>query len=177
MPLPTVIVLASGRGERFRASGGTSHKLQAVVAGRTVLDHTLQRVRDCGLPFYIEDRGHPGMGDSIAAAVKATSEAHGWLILPADLPCVQPETLQRVASALTEHPVVVPMFEGQRGHPVGFSRICGKALQALRGEQGGAQLTRQHTPFFMEVADSGITMDIDTVDDLQRFARRLGSTQ
>ena len=39
--LPVVLVLASGRGERFRASGGTTHKLQALLGARTVLDHTL----------------------------------------------------------------------------------------------------------------------------------------
>jgi HPt (histidine-containing phosphotransfer) domain-containing protein len=69
---PVVLVLASGRGERFRAAGGTTHKLQALLGGRTVLEHTLAAVRDSGLPWHLEDAGHPGMGDSIAAAVRAT---------------------------------------------------------------------------------------------------------
>ena len=47
---PTVIVLASGRGERFRAAGGSGHKLQAALAGATVLEHTLTAVRASGLP-------------------------------------------------------------------------------------------------------------------------------
>jgi CTP:molybdopterin cytidylyltransferase MocA len=34
---PTVIVLASGRGERFRAAGGEGSKLQALLGGQTVL--------------------------------------------------------------------------------------------------------------------------------------------
>jgi molybdenum cofactor cytidylyltransferase len=37
------------------------------------------------------------MGDSIAAAVKATAGAKGWLILPADLPLVQAATLHELA--------------------------------------------------------------------------------
>ena len=61
---PTVLVLASGRGERFRASGGTVHKLQAELQGKPVLQHTLDAVRASGLPWHLEDRGHPGMGDS-----------------------------------------------------------------------------------------------------------------
>ncbi|HEY2256300.1 MAG TPA: NTP transferase domain-containing protein, partial [Variovorax sp.] len=97
---PTVIVLASGRGERFRAAGGAGHKLQAPLAGSTVLAHTLAAVRASGLPWHLEDIGHPGMGDSIAAAVRATSGAAGWLILPGDLPLVQPATLHAVARAL-----------------------------------------------------------------------------
>ena len=50
MPLnpPTVLILASGRGERFKASGGTVHKLQALLAGKPVLQHTLDAVRASG---------------------------------------------------------------------------------------------------------------------------------
>ena len=69
MPLtsPTVLVLASGRGERFAASGGMVHKLRAALGDKTVLEHTLADVRASGLPWHLEDAGHPGMGDSIAA--------------------------------------------------------------------------------------------------------------
>ena len=42
--LPVVLVLASGRGERFLASGGSTHKLQADLGGRTVLQRTLDAV-------------------------------------------------------------------------------------------------------------------------------------
>ncbi|MFI4927817.1 MAG: nucleotidyltransferase family protein, partial [Burkholderiales bacterium] len=40
-PSPVVLVLASGRGERFVASGGNGSKLQALLAGRPVIEHTL----------------------------------------------------------------------------------------------------------------------------------------
>ena len=40
--LPTVLVLASGRGERFKASGGSTHKLQALLGGQTVLARLAQ---------------------------------------------------------------------------------------------------------------------------------------
>ncbi|MFT4265815.1 MAG: NTP transferase domain-containing protein, partial [Xenophilus sp.] len=98
--LPVVLVLASGRGERFRASGGQVDKLQALLGGRPVIGRTLDAVHASGLPWRVEDAGHPGMGDSIAAAVRATREAPGWLVLPADLPLVRPQTLRRVADAL-----------------------------------------------------------------------------
>ena len=65
--LPVVLVLASGRGDRFVASGGQVHKLRALLAGVPVLEHTLAAVRASGLPWHLEDAGHPGMGDSIAA--------------------------------------------------------------------------------------------------------------
>ena len=52
MPLnpPTVLILASGRGERFKAPAGTVHKLQALLAGKPVLQHTPDAARASGLP-------------------------------------------------------------------------------------------------------------------------------
>src|SRR6185312_1308782 len=168
MQQPTILVLASGRGERFTASGGTVHKLQAQLAGKTVLQHTLDAVRASGLPWHLEDAGHPGMGDSIAAAVRATRDAAGWLILPADLPLIQAATLQQVAVALQGQDVVVPVFQGHRGHPVGFGAACGPALLALKGNQGAAPVVQSHNAIKLIVDDIGCVTDIDTLDDLAR---------
>ncbi len=172
MSLPTVIVLASGRGKRFAASGGTIHKLQAPLAGKTVLQHTLDAVLSSGLPWHLEDAGHPGMGDSIAAAVRATSQAAGWLILPGDLPLIHSDTLRAIAAALNNHDVVVPVYLGQRGHPVAFSANCGQELQCLQGAQGAASVVRVKTAVELAVNDIGCVTDIDTVEDL-RAAERL----
>src|SRR5512140_947872 len=129
MTSPVVLVLASGRGDRFIASGGSGSKLQALLGGIPVLQRTLAAVRASGLPWHLEDAGHAGMGDSIAAAVRLTRDAAGWLVLPGDLPLVQPQTLRAVAAALAQHAIVVPHFHGQRGHPVGFAAECGVALE------------------------------------------------
>jgi molybdenum cofactor cytidylyltransferase len=167
---PTVIVLASGRGERFLASGGTTHKLQALLAGKPVLQHTLDAVRASGLSWHLEDAGHPGMGDSIAAAVRATagSEA-GWLILPGDLPLVRAETLRQVAHALEAGlaEVIVPVYQGERGHPVGFAAGCGPALMALQGDKGAAAVVRACVVQELVVNDVGCVMDVDTVEALR----------
>lgn len=173
MTLPTVIVLASGRGERFAASGGTTHKLKALLGDKTVLQHTLDAVRASGLPWHLEDACHPGMGDSIAAAVRATSQAAGWLILPGDLPLIRSETLRAVAAALGSHDVVVPIYRGQRGHPVGFSVRCGPDLLGLHGNQGAAPVVITHFAIELIVSDVGCVTDIDTVEDLQAAAHLL----
>jgi hypothetical protein len=70
--LPTVLVLASGRGARFCNFGRHGSQAQADLAGRPVLQHTLDSVRVI-LPWHLEDR-HTGMGNSIAAAVRATAD-------------------------------------------------------------------------------------------------------
>lgn len=168
--LPTVLVLASGRGERFRASGGAQHKLAAPLGGKPVLDRTLDAVRASGLPWHLEDAGHPGMGDSIAAAVRATADAAGWLVLPADLPLVRPDTLRRVADALAGATAVQPHHEGRRGHPVAFDAGARDALLTLTGERGAAPvlqaLRARGEVRDLVVDDIGTVTDIDTLVDL-----------
>lgn len=170
---PTVLILASGRGERFSASGGKGHKLQALLNGKPMLQHTLDAVRASGLPFHVETAPHEGMGDSIAAAVRATRDASGWLILPGDLPLIQSATLLAVAAHLARHPVVLPVFEGQRGHPVGFASLCRDALLALTGDRGASAVVLAYSALKLIVNDVGAVSDIDTLQDLQRATRRL----
>ena len=169
----TVIVLASGRGKRFLASGGSGSKLQALLAGKAVLQHTLAAVHASGLPWHLEDSGHAGMGDSIAAAVRGTPEASGWLILPGDLPLIQSQTLLTVADALQRHRVALPIYLGQRGHPVGFAADCRQTLLELSGEQGAVGVVRSHAAFEVLSQDAGCVHDIDTLDDLRRAERLL----
>jgi len=174
---PHVLVLASGVGRRFAASGGTVHKLRASLGGLTVLEHTLAAVRASGLPWHLEDAGHPGMGDSIAAAVRATAGAAGWLVMPGDLPLVRPQTLRTMAEALQHGTVAVPVHRGERGHPVAFAARCLPELLALAGEQGAASVVRRHAQQgelrLVEVEDEGTVTDIDTVQDLERAVRIL----
>ncbi len=172
-PLPTVIVLASGRGERFIASGGTTHKLKALLSGKSVLQHTLDAVKASGLPWHLEDAGHPGMGDSIAAAVRATSGAAGWMILPGDLPLIQSQTLRDLACSESDCEVLAPVYQGRRGHPVRFAARFGPALMALTGDHGASRIAQMAGIGELPVSDAGCVTDIDTVQDLQRAVAAL----
>lgn len=172
---PIVIVLAAGRGERFRASGGHTDKLNSLLAGRRVRDRVLDAVRASGLPWHIVERADtahlasPGMGDSIACGVRATPDAAGWLILPADLPLIEADTLRAVAKHLRQapgHGVVVPHYKGERGHPVGFSAGCGLELMALTGDEGARKVLQAHAPLALAVQDPGCVLDVDTVERL-----------
>ena len=170
---PVVIVLAAGLGERFAASGGSVHKLQAMLAGKRVIDHVLDAVKASGLAYHVVDAdpSRPGMGDSIAAGVKATPSASAWLILPADLPLISPGTLCSIAFA-PPCAVTVPMYQGQRGHPVRFGLECASGLLNLHGNQGAAQIIRAQAATdsiaLIDVDDVGCVLDVDTLGDLAR---------
>ena len=175
MPDIRVIVLAAGKGERFKAAGGTQYKLDALLQGLSVRDHVLKAVEASGLSWHVVLPGHtqhvhnPGMADSIACGVAATRNADGWLILPADLPLIQPTTLQFMAKALHEATqqvipcdVVVPMYQQQRGHPVGFSKACMQDLLQLTGDKGAASVVAKHNSMQVQLDDVGSVTDVDT---------------
>ncbi|MCT4704042.1 NTP transferase domain-containing protein [Enterobacteriaceae bacterium H20N1] len=178
MPSPVVIILAAGRGERFLASGATTHKLDALLNGKPVLWHVLQAVKSSGLNWHLvkPEGGTRGMSDSIAMGVQATSGASGWLILPADLPLIHPASLQRVAAALREKPVAVPYYRQHQGHPVGFRREYFDSLTALSGDFGAREIVRDSRlcgkVLDLSLSDAGVVHDIDALTDL-RLAQRL----
>ncbi len=123
---------------------------------------------------------------NFAAAVRHTAQsadAAGWLVLPGDLPLVQPATLQAMAQVLLDQRAVVawPEFAGERGHPVAFGRDCLEGLLALSGEKGAAPVVRhwaqQGRGLAVPVQDEGVVTDIDTVQALERAEALLAKTQ
>jgi molybdenum cofactor cytidylyltransferase len=186
-----VLVLASGRGERFKASLTSAdihtHKLDAPfflghidkgLPAMTVLETTVYKARQTGLTVHIERSNHAGMGDAIAAAVTATQDADGWLILPADMPMVPPGVVLAVADGLKNRAkpaIVAPFFQGQRGHPVGFSKSCQSDLLDLRGDFGARALLIKFGVQKINVTDlpmaAGCLLDIDTPQDLESLQK------
>lgn len=179
MPSPVVIVLAGGKGERFTRAGASGHKLDARIGADSVLGHVLRAVDDAGLRWHLvrPAGGTSGMGVSITQGVRATAEASGWLLLPADLPLIRPASLQAIAAGLAQYSVVVPWYRQQHGHPVGFGRRWLPQLLALSGDTGAKAIVHtartENEVYDLALDDAGITFDIDTPDDLR--AARLHS--
>jgi molybdenum cofactor cytidylyltransferase len=183
---PTIIVLAAGPGRRF---SGTEHKLQQPLGGSSVLGTTLRHAIDSRLPVLVvtTERLAPlvagqiaagdmlvladadtrrGIGHSIAAGVAERTSAHGWLVLPGDMPLVKPASLRAVASALAEHPVACAQYRGRRGYPVGFAAELYSELVMLTGDDGARRLIARYPAHGEEVDDPGVLVDVDTVADL-----------
>ncbi|MEP7296232.1 MAG: nucleotidyltransferase family protein [Burkholderiales bacterium] len=197
---PAVIVLAAGRGSRFL---GTDHKLAQSLGSSTVLGTTLSQAIASELPVVVvttaaladvarrtvaardvvlvpevgtTGQAALGMGYSIAAGVAARAGAAGWLILPGDMPQIQPVTLQRVARGLATHAVVYAQYKGRRGHPVGFSSELYSELVALTGDEGARRVIARYPAFALNVDDPGVLVDVDTVADLDSV-RETGVTE
>jgi molybdenum cofactor cytidylyltransferase len=113
-----------------------------------------------------------GMGASIAAGVSARGDAQGWLVLPADMPLVQPQTIRKVAAALPDHALAYAQYQGRRGHPVAFSAELYSELVVLQGDEGARRLLARYPACAVDVDDPGVLVDIDTEADLDTARRR-----
>jgi len=113
------------------------------------------------------------MADSLSAAIKfsaAFSESSdGFVIALADMPYIDSKTTAAIASKLSEGAsIVVPTYQGKRGHPVGFSAKFRAELESLHGDEGARSILKRYPEeiIFLECDDSGILADIDTPADL-----------
>ena len=190
---PTILVLAAGAGRRYR---GACHKLEEPLGASTVLGATLRHASQTQLPLLVvttaartvlvakqvatrdilvlsDADAVRGMGDSIAAGVAERSGASGWLVLPGDMPLVTPGSMLAVATALEQYPVVYAQHRGRRGHPVGFSAELYSELVRLSGDDGARRIMARYPAQGVELDDSGVLLDVDTVADLDVLRKRL----
>lgn len=186
-------MLAGGRGKRFAAAGGKNFKQRLPLGGRSLLEQVCNLYRAAGLPVLcalhpaLEPMAYglatqdcdiltvldadKGMGNTLAAAVRAFDSHHGWVIGLADMPQVQPATIRAVADTLMSGaPLCAPFHGGRRGHPVGFSVAFREQLARLEGDQGARGILHEHAAELVriEVDDPGILFDIDLPEDWPR---------
>jgi molybdenum cofactor cytidylyltransferase len=133
---------------------------------KTVLREQLVRFVDN--PGYVE-----GMTTSIQSGVKAASpESTGLMICLADLPFTETAEFNRLIHAFSDFcvtessPIIVPVFQGQRGNPVLFSSQFRKIILAHEGE-GCRGIVRKYPQCVREVImeNDNILRDLDTPKD------------
>jgi len=188
---PTIVVPAAGRGTRF---GGPLHKLDQAFDGSTVLGTTVRHAVQTQLPVVVvttaarvpllaqqlatrdivvisDVEAARGMGATIATGVAERSGASGWVVLPGDMPLVQPGTLLAVAGALEQHPVAYAQYKGRRGHPVAFAAELYSELIQLTGDDGARRVMLRYPAHGQDVEDPGVLLDVDTARDLEAMRK------
>lgn len=188
-PGALAVVPAAGAAERFGSA-----KMLADVGGSPMLERTIRALLDGGIDRVtvvlgpdsariragvpaLEDRRvstatnhHPehGMFSSIQAGLR---DAGGdpILVLPGDMPYVEPATVAALLRLYGEKGAIVsPRLNGKRGHPV---VIPGKYREEILQAGDGATLhdvLRAHAgdQLAMDVYDRGVVRDVDVPTDL-----------
>jgi molybdenum cofactor cytidylyltransferase len=184
------ILLAAGAARRFgggkllhRLPDGTPIGLASLRILQAALPHVVVVLRpdDHAVASLFDGSGAQtvvcpdadrGMGYSLATGVAHEAHAQGWVVALADMPRLRSETIRSVAAALTQNGgIVVPYFQSERGHPVGFSQQFKDELLALHGDSGARAILQAHPDAVhrLDLDDPGIVQDIDTPADLQRL--------
>lgn len=186
----TGILLAAGYGSRFDPSGLHNKLLAPLPDGTPVAFQSARRLLSavsrvvavvrpgseklaevlneagCDVVFSID--AERGMGATLAAAVRATAEAEGWLVTLADMPWIGASTVEAVARSLDNGAsIVAPYYRGQRGHPAGFGALHLDALSTLDGDAGARNLFVSEKVEKIEVDDANILRDVDLPEDLR----------
>lgn len=124
-----------------------------------------------------------GMFSSVQAGVRALpDDCDAFLVLPVDIPLVRPWTVRRLLQAAQDHPgrVLHPVFDGRRGHPPLVPASLRRDILDWNGRGGLAGLleslpdTSPHHGLDVAVFDGGVLFDMDTDDEYELAARRVG---
>ena len=116
-----------------------------------------------------------GMLSSIQTGLRALEDdrVDGALVCPVDHPEIDPVVVDTLIRRFEEHhaPIVVPVHDGRRGHPVLFSSAVFSALMKAAKTVGARQVVWDHEKDLLEVevSDAGVTVDIDTPSDYRTF--------
>ena len=104
------------------------------------------------------------------------SAAEGFLFTPVDSPAVEAATVERLAAAFGHRDpatqLIIPRYQGKRGHPVFATRAIANELSALPVAAQARDVIHGHVPdtLYIDVDDPGILTDIDDREAYRRLS-------
>jgi molybdenum cofactor cytidylyltransferase len=190
------LILAAGESSRM----GTP-KATLAYRGRTFLEAIAQTLGEAGIERIVVVLGHQaeeiqrqielepaqvvinadyrsGQTSSLQVGLRAllADEPEAVLLCLVDHPAVGAETVRRIVAAFCQcgAPVVIPTYQGRRGHPVLIGRQLFDELLRLASEAGADSVVRRYRPAaqFVEVEDEGVVIDVDDRESYRRLTRR-----
>ena len=186
------IILAAGNSSRF----GDENKLLAKFGEKTVIESTINNIaklfkkheitivlrNKSQLPNFLKFLPYKltivlkenfGISDSIKQGLNNFITKDGVIICLGDMPGVSASTYSKIRNSLIEQEdkIIVPLYKGTKGNPIGIPRKFYGKLKKISGDVGFKQLFSQlkKNISFLEIDDKYILKDIDTKKDLQHF--------
>ena len=166
----TVVVVGHHRKEIEAAV-----KLPAERKRDSAQPRTAERKRDSAQPrtlVVFNPDYEKGMITSFQAGIRALlRDASGAFLFLVDHPLVEPATIEIIISNLAPNRIVLPTFEGRRGHPVLFSSEVLEEILAVPSSEGANIVVRKDPNRIVEVPVNapGILVDIDTPEQFKKL--------
>lgn len=157
------VILAAGNSQRF----GTN-KLLLPLQGKPLIQHAFEKVpqdlfagvtvvtqypqimdlaSQHGFSVLYNDQPELGISHSLQMGLTTLRHCEGVLFMVCDQPLLRQETLTMLVDWFVAHPhfIVAAGHDGVRGNPCIFPAEYFSSLMTLSGDQGGAQVIRQHS--------------------------------
>lgn len=187
------LILAAGESSRM----GTDKAL-LLYRGRTFLEHILATLHNAGIEQLTVVLGHHadeiqlaakltgtevvvnqdyrrGQTSSLQAGLRALDRPaiQAVVLCLVDHPAISTEVIRKLVAAFEQSaaPVVIPTYQGQRGHPALISRALFADLLALNTSEGANSVIRKYrnSTHFVEVNDPGVLIDVDDPESFRRL--------
>jgi len=195
LPKIDAVILAAGKSERFGQPKVLHSFLGEPFVSRIidgfrqagvrnislVLGHNageyLRRIPQSGFPYIVINKDYElGQFSSLQVGIRSiNNNADGALMTLIDCPHILDTTYDTVVKEAIENPeqIIIPSFKSRGGHPVYLPKwFFSKILDAPPTENLRRLFDDHHTAIHRcEVSDKGITMDIDTLDDLEQLEK------
>ena len=187
------VILAAGRSQRMGRPKallpifGTTflehivHQVRAsrLVDVKIVLGHRpetiLDRLPDLKAATVINSRYLEGQLSSLQAGIRALEPENcdGLMLFLVDHPLVESSLIDELIGCFShgDYPMVIPTFQGRRGHPVIFAKGLFPELLGASPAEGAVAVVRQHRRQIrhLEWKSDEILIDVDTPEAYQRW--------
>ena len=142
------------------------HEVVVVVGHQSEQVETALR----GYPVHavVNERFDQGMASSLRRGIETcATTVSGYLVALGDMPEIDEKTVTGLCERMVEsgpEAIVLPVKDGQRGHPVLFGSGLRDELLSLSGDRGARPVIDAHPKWVVEVGadNAGILTDVDT---------------
>ncbi|MFC2048310.1 molybdenum cofactor cytidylyltransferase [Chloroflexota bacterium] len=142
-----------------------------VVVGHKAEEVT-KVIADKAVKLVVNPDYEQGMSTSVIAGLNLLdSQTQAVMLALGDQPFIDSQTINRLIDEFYSHDkgIIIPTYQGRRGHPIIFVSKYKEELLGLTGDIGGRQIIENHPDDVLEVAveSESILADIDTIGDYQ----------
>lgn len=183
------IILAAGEGRR---AGGC--KLSKEIHGKPMLEWVVEKAsvsdfsgtilvtgkerefgemlaKKYGVVCVYNEKYKEGMSSSLKKGISMLpSDAEGFAVLLGDMPFIEVSTINLLIAEFCKWPkIVVPVFQGRKGHPPIISGSYVEEIIPVSGDKGAREVIKKNEGMvrYVAVDDEGTVRDIDCQADLK----------
>ena len=97
--------------------------------------------------------GQEGLAGALRIGVQACSTSPGWILLPSDVPMLNPATLSELSALLGQHPVTYVTHRGGVNLPMGFAPELFSELMRIHTNRELMRLVNRYPSRALEVPE------------------------